>query len=156
MRSVYADLPDSARYAGLWIRVFANVLDVLALAALNAVVALSVDGWETGHLPGGVGSISGVHPGPVIFALVFPPVAIICCWIALGASPGKMMLGLRIVDEPTGGRLTPWQCVGRYMMGLLVVALAGVGYVYLVIDPRKQGWHDKIVRTLVVRRGPTA
>ena len=33
MRDVYADTPGSDRYAGFWIRVFANVLDVLLLAA---------------------------------------------------------------------------------------------------------------------------
>ena len=34
MRDVYADTPDAARYAGFWIRVFANVLDVLLVAGL--------------------------------------------------------------------------------------------------------------------------
>jgi uncharacterized RDD family membrane protein YckC len=38
-------------------------------------------------------------------------------------------------------------------MALIAVACVGIGYVWIAIDPRRQGWHDKIVRTLVVRRG---
>ena len=74
-------------------------------------------------------------------------------WIALGASPGKLICRLQVVDEPTGGRPTAWQCVGRYVMALVAIACLGVGYLYIAIDPCKQGWHDKLVRTLVVRRG---
>ena len=32
------------------------------------------------------------------------------------------------------------------------ILCAGLGYFWIVIDPRGQGWHDKIVRTLVVRQ----
>ena len=152
MRDVYADTPDSARYAGFWIRVFANVLDALLLGAVNMAVALAVEAWELGTLPSSVGSVSGVHPGPAIFALVSPSIVIIGSWIALGASPGKLMLRLRIVDEPTGGSPTVWQCIGRFVMGVIGVVCVGIGYLWIVIDPRKQGWHDKLVRTLVIRR----
>ena len=146
IRSVYADLPDSARYAGFWIRVFANVLDVLLLEAVNMALALAVGGVESGA--------GRLDPRLALFAVVFPPVAIIGSWIALGASPGKLMLRLRIVDEPTGGRPTAWQCIGRYLMALVSILCAGLGFFWIVIDPRKQGWHDKIVRTLVVRDRP--
>jgi uncharacterized RDD family membrane protein YckC len=63
-----------------------------------------------------------------------------------------MMCALRMIDEPTGGRLTVWQCIGRYVMATLAILCAGLGYVWIAIDPRKQGWHDKLVRTLVLRR----
>ena len=88
----------------------------------------------------------------IAVAGILPPIVIIGSWIALGASPGKLMLGLRIVDEPTGGRPTAWQCIGRYLMALVAVLCAGLGYLWIVIDPRRQGWHDKVVRTLVVRQ----
>ena len=70
-----------------------------------------------------------------------------------GATPGTIMLSLRIIDEPTGGRPSAWQCIGRCVMALVSIALLGLGYFNIVVDPRQQGWHDKIVGTLVVRRG---
>ena len=138
MRDVYADVPGSERYAGFWIRTAANVLDGLMLAALNQALRLATGGWQ----------VFGV-------ALILPCLVTVGCWVALGATPGKMMCRLRIVDEPTGGRPSAWQCIGRYFMALVSIACVGLGYLWIVIDPRRQGWHDKIVRTLVIREART-
>jgi uncharacterized RDD family membrane protein YckC len=126
VRSVYDGLPGSERYAGFWIRVFADVLDVLLFGAVNMAVMMTADEWWPRSLPPGVGSVSGPDPRVGLVTMLLPIVAIVSSWIALGASPGKILLGLRIIDEPTGGRPTPWQCVGRYvdmMRPGLVVAI---------------------------------
>lgn len=154
MRDVYANVPGSERYAGLWIRVFANVLDGLILAALNQALLLASGGSRLFGSGGGAGIGAvwfGVGSTEVVVGGILPPLVIIGSWIALGASPGKLLLRLRIVDEPTGGRPSAWQCIGRYFMALVAVLCAGIGYLWIAIDPRKQGWHDKIVRTLVIR-----
>jgi uncharacterized RDD family membrane protein YckC len=145
---------DATRYAGFWIRVAANVLDVLVLAAINQMALLATGGgsaFQPGPAIGRVSVSLGVLD--VVAGGIIPPLVIISCWIALGASPGKLLLGLRIVDEPTGDRPTPWQCIGRYVMALVGILCAGLGFLWIAIDPRNQGWHDKVVRTLVVRRG---
>jgi uncharacterized RDD family membrane protein YckC len=146
-----SDLTD---YAGFWIRVGANVLDLLILAALNQMALLATGGWDVFTAGPVLGSASfSLGTTAIAVGGILPPIVIISCWIALGASPGKLLLGLRIVDEPTGGRPSAWQCIGRYVMALVSVLCVGLGYFYIAIDQRKQGWHDKIVRTLVVRRG---
>jgi uncharacterized RDD family membrane protein YckC len=147
---------DTTRYAGFWIRVFANVLDLLMLGAVNQALLLATGGWRV-FGGGGEGASIGavwisIGSSQAVVAGILPPVVIIGSWIALGASPGKLICGLRIVDEPTGGRPSTWQCIARYFMALVALACAGIGYFYIAIDPRKQGWHDKIVRTLVVHR----
>jgi uncharacterized RDD family membrane protein YckC len=155
MRDVYADTPGSDQYAGFWIRVFANVLDVLLLAAINQALLFATGGWRAfgGGAGTNIGAISmTLGSAQLVVSGIVPPIVIIGCWIALGASPGKLILGLRIVDEPTGGRPTPWQCIGRYVTALIGILCVGLGYFWIAIDPRKQGLHDKIVRTLVVRR----
>lgn len=155
MRSVYDGTPGSERYAGLWMRVGANVLDGLILAALHQILLLAPAGHDPdvarpiGSTSAGLASVVG----QAFVALALPACVIVGSWVAFGASPGKLLLGLRIVDEPTGGRAGVGQCIGRYVMALISVACVGLGYLYVAIDPRKQGWHDKIVRTLVVRRG---
>jgi uncharacterized RDD family membrane protein YckC len=140
----------ATRCAGFWIRVAANVLDMLILGALN--MAYDIASYEVFGPGPGIGSVSGLSVLTIEFVGVVPPLVIIGSWIALGASPGKLLLGLRIVDEPSRGRPSAWQCIGRYLMALLGILCAGLGFLYIAIDPRKQGWHDKILRTLVVRR----
>jgi uncharacterized RDD family membrane protein YckC len=155
MRDVYADTPDAARYAGLWIRVFANALDGLALAAISQAAWYGRELWFMFSVERSfIGSVStgGVGPFEAVASVLLPVVLVVGFWIFKGATPGKMICGLRIVDEATGGRPTAWQCIGRYFTALVAV-LCGIGYLWIVIDPRRQGWHDKLVRTLVVRDG---
>ena len=156
MRDVYAGVPGSERYAGFWIRTGANVLDVLILAALNQVVLLASGGSRVfgGGGGTGIGAVTiALGSAEIVVAGILPPLVIIGSWVAFGASPGKLLLRLRIVDEPTGGRPSVWQCIGRYVLALVAILCAGIGYFWIGIDPRKQGWHDKIVRTLVIREG---
>jgi uncharacterized RDD family membrane protein YckC len=152
---------DSTRYAGFWIRVFANVLDLLVLAVINQMALLARGLWfgtspalevACGWSGPGMGSVwVTLGTTAIVVGGIMPPLVIIGSWIAFGASPGKMLLRLRIVDEPTGGRPSVWQCIGRYFMALIAILCAGIGYFWIGIDLRKQGWHDKIVRTLVIR-----
>lgn len=142
---------DTTRYAGFWIRVAANAVDVLVLAAINQMALLATGGWSvftSGPVMGSVSMSLGFTE--IAIGGIIPPLVMIGSWIALGASPGKLLLGLRIVDEPTGGRPSAWQCIGRYFMALVGVLCAGAGFFWIAIDPRNQGWHDKIVRTLVM------
>ena len=147
--------PAGIRYAGFWIRVGANALDMLWMAAVNMAVVLLFEGPR--QEPPGVGSVSAgisvaiVQSGSLLFAVIC-----IGFWIWKGATPGKMMCRLRIVDETSGRTPTAWQCIGRYFLGVIVMAAAGIGYIWIAIDPRRQGWHDKIVRTLVVRKDHAA
>jgi uncharacterized RDD family membrane protein YckC len=142
-------MSDTARYGGFWIRVAANVLDLLIIGAVNrAMVATGSGAWV------GITN-TAVGKGPANYDITAPLlviVAVIGFWIVWGATPGKMLLRLRIVDADNGQRAKAWQCVGRYFMALLALAPVGIGYLWIAIDPRKQGWHDKIASTAVVRR----
>ena len=153
LRPEAAGRPDAPRYAGFWIRAFANVLDLLILGAVNsALVAAGFGVWigETRYSPGAVSG--GYNATAAALTLVLPPLAIIGFWVLKGATPGKMICGLRIIDAENGAGPSLWQCIGRYVMALVALFCIGIGYLWIAIDPRKQGWHDKVVSTLVVRR----
>jgi uncharacterized RDD family membrane protein YckC len=77
----------------------------------------------------------------------------IVLWRYRSATPGLMMLSARIVDESTFapatvGRLT-LRAVVLFLMVAFVVPLIGV--IWIAFDKRKQGWHDKVARTVVIR-----
>jgi len=68
---------------------------------------------------------------------------------AVGQTPGKMLLGLRVVQatgEPMTFGLAFLRWVG-YLISKLAVCL---GFIWIAFDRRKQGWHDKIAGTVVV------
>ena len=132
--------PDAPRYAGFWIRVGANVLDLLMVAAVSMAIDLVTS------------SVPRVPPrGPQVqLGPVMAPLLVVGFWIAKAATPGKMILGLRIIDSRTGSAPSVWQCIGRYLMAVVSIACAGIGYLWIAIDARKQAWHDKIVGTVVI------
>ena len=96
--------------------------------------------------------------GPADFLInwVLPAVAVLLFWIYRQATPGKMAIGARIVDARTGARPGNGQLVGRYFAYYVSILPLMIGFVWVAFDPRKQGWHDKLANTVVVRSKPTA
>ncbi|MGE5127525.1 MAG: RDD family protein, partial [Betaproteobacteria bacterium] len=68
-----------------------------------------------------------------------------------GQTPGKLITGLRVVDA--GGRPPGYpRALGRALVGLLGVTLAGAGLAPIAFDPAGRALHDRLFRTRVVRR----
>ena len=82
---------------------------------------------------------------------VLPAVAVVMFWIYRQATPGKMVIGARIVDERTGGPPSTGQLVGRYLGYYVSMIPLCLGLLWVAFDARKQGWHDKLAGTVVVR-----
>ena len=97
--------------------------------------------------------------GPLDFLVswVLPAVAVVLFWLARQATPGKMAIGARIVDAKTGGKPSTSQLLIRYLGYYVAMLPLFIGILWVAFDPRKQGWHDKMAGTVVVRRkGGTA
>ncbi len=73
-------------------------------------------------------------------------------WKYRQATPGKMVLGLKIVDAKTLGALGIGQMLGRYFAYLVSAIPVYLGFLWIGWDARKQGWHDKLSGTLVIRK----
>jgi uncharacterized RDD family membrane protein YckC len=78
-------------------------------------------------------------------------VGVVLFWMYRQATPGKMAISARIVDAQTGGRPSNAQLIGRYFAYYLSMLPFCLGFVWVAFDPRKQGWHDKLAGTVVVR-----
>ncbi|QQS01667.1 MAG: RDD family protein [Austwickia sp.] len=70
-----------------------------------------------------------------------------------GATPGKMACGIRVVDESTGQRLSFGRALAREVVLMLSALLCLIGYFSLFFDSLglKRGWHDKAVKSRVIR-----
>ena len=80
-----------------------------------------------------------------------PAVALVVFWTYRQATPGKMIVSAKIVDAKTGGPLTVGQSIGRYLGYFVSTIPFGLGLIWVAFDPKKQGWHDKLARTVVIR-----
>ena len=67
------------------------------------------------------------------------------------ATLGKMALGLKVTDL-NGNRISFGRATGRYFGHYLSALILGIGYLMIAFSEKKQGLHDMIAETLVVKR----
>jgi uncharacterized RDD family membrane protein YckC len=142
------NIMDSSDYvfAGFWRRFWASVLDTALIWLIIGPILVGVYGWE-------YFTMDALIAGPIDFlvAWVLPSIAVILFWIYKAATPGKMAIGARIIAA-NGGRASNAQLIGRYFAYVLSALPLFVGFIWVAFDARKQGWHDKLAGTLVVRK----
>lgn len=146
-------LPDQtipaaiATPAGFWIRLLATVIDSILLLILTLPSLLLVYGGEYFQ---SAELIKG--PADFLICYVFPAVLVIVFWVMCRGTPGKLILGLRVVDARTGEGLDLLQSVIRYLGYFVSTLPLCLGFLWIAFDARKQGFHDKLARTLVVHK----
>lgn len=67
-----------------------------------------------------------------------------------GQTIGKKVMNIKIVKED-GGPLTLVDAILRLVGYAVSGMILYLGYIWIFIDDRNQGWHDKIAKTLVVK-----
>ena len=97
-----------------------------------------------------------VNLNAVLVALVPVLVAAynVAFWTMLGRTPGKWLMGIKIVPVE-GGRMTFRRSLARLIGYLLSALPIYLGYLW-ILGPERRGWHDILARTEVtyVRRRP--
>ena len=139
---------QNVEYAGFWVRVGAMIIDTLLIMIVLIPLLVAIYGWAYFDAAN-----TRLFAGPADFLLswVAPAVAVIVFWIYKQATPGKMALSIRIVDAATGNPPSTGQCVGRYFAYFVSIFPLGLGLIWVAFDKRKQGWHDKLAGTVVIR-----
>jgi uncharacterized RDD family membrane protein YckC len=136
---------DDYRYAGFWIRVAAALIDTVLLSILIGIPLTLIYGsdyWTSEELVAGFWD--------AVFYIV-PIVITVWFWVKYLGTPGKMLLRLRVIDADTGQSISTAKGIGRYL-GYYISAIPFLlGFVWVAFDKRKQGLHDKLAGTYVVR-----
>jgi uncharacterized RDD family membrane protein YckC len=112
--------------AGFWIRAAALLIDLILIGVIFGPLS-------AGHL---------ILPGLAAYGAVM--------WKYKGTTIGGIVCGLRVVrldDRPLDWPTTVVRALGCF----LSLAVAGLGFVWVVFDSERQSWHDKIAGTVVVR-----
>jgi uncharacterized RDD family membrane protein YckC len=146
---------DSGNYAGFWIRFAAFLIDSILIVMVTAPLLTAIYGADYWTLPSGgleaTRSSGNFRFWDFLLTYVLPAVAFIMFWIYRSATPGKMCLRLSIVDANTGGKPSTGQLIGRYLAYYVSMLPLMLGFIWVGLDKRKQGWHDKLASTLVIR-----
>lgn len=85
-----------------------------------------------------------------LLQLITLGILLVVFWIKKQATPGSMMLSMKIVDATSLGKPSTKQCIIRLFSIILSIAPLFLGIFWIVFDKKKQSWHDKISNTLVI------
>jgi uncharacterized RDD family membrane protein YckC len=139
--------PD-LEYVGFWRRFAASLIDTVLLMPIVYALAVMVYGpgyfLDTRLVKGGA---------DFMISWVLPAVLVIWLWVIWsGQTPGKRVMGARIVDAETGGPVSTKQAIIRYLGYYVSMLGLFFGFFWVGFDPKKQGWHDHMAGTVVVRK----
>ena len=137
-------------YGGFWIRFWALMLDGVVLGLISlliyglGMVMIRILSPEIGD-PARAMLLPQLVANTLIKAFYF-----IYFHAVTGQTVGKKALGLKVVRE--NGEYVGWsRSTGRYFGSFVSMLVFGLGYICVAFDSRKQGWHDKMAGSFVVR-----
>lgn len=84
-----------------------------------------------------------------LFQMFFGLIYFLFFWVLVGFTPGMGLLGLRVV-RCDRQRLGLGRAIGRYIGYWVSFIFLGLGFVWILLDRRRQGWHDKLAGTCVI------
>jgi uncharacterized RDD family membrane protein YckC len=134
---------------GFGLRLAATLLDTMFVGFLTMMLIMAV-GITLGILGAYTPDLGlPLESLTVGVALVFSVAYYVASWAKSGQTIGKMTVGIKIVGadgKPPSGGVGVLRYIG-YIVSGLVVAL---GFLWVVFDRKRQGWHDKLAKTYVV------
>ena len=148
-------------YGGFWIRFLALFLDSMILGAVTVPIVLIFMGAS-------IAAIAHLGPDPSpeqVFSILVPffviviPLSICLQWLYdafmtsgnMQATLGKRICGLKVTDM-AGNRISFGRATGRHFVRAFISGILCIGFIMAAFTDRKQGLHDMIAGTLVMKR----
>ena len=121
--------------AGWWRRFFAALLDGILLSIVNGILRAFL------------GDTAGLGLGLLIDIAYFT-----YFHGSIGQTPGNMALSIKVVDlrDGTGRPIGYARAFVRWIGSILSAIPLFLGYFWMLWDPEKQTWHDKMAGSAVV------
>jgi uncharacterized RDD family membrane protein YckC len=141
-------------YVGFWLRVVAALIDHFLCQVVTVIVAFPL-GFTMGASMATTFPLADIEFAATGIGFIIG-LAVQWLWFTVGesskwqASVGKKILGFKVTDL-RGNRIDFIRANGRYWSKLLSGLFFGLGFLMVAFSGNKQGLHDKLAGTLVVK-----
>jgi uncharacterized RDD family membrane protein YckC len=133
-------------YAGFWVRFLAFLIDAILLGIVSAAFTPVWGPQVTTS-----GTNIEVHAQANAIGTVVALIYFAGFWAWRGQTVGMMPFNLQVVGVADGRRIDFVRGLLRYVGFIIAAIPLLIGLIWAAFDARKQGWHDKIASTVVIR-----
>ena len=163
-------MKENLEYVGFWYRVCATLVDIILFGVLVTPYVKkyipflyktskdSITDMGEFFLVYSFYGLKGIAPivwdaiSGEILPRMFPFLTIILFWFFFSATPGKMLIRSKIVNAKTGKKPSILQFILRYLTYFISYFVFFIGFFWIAFDKKKQGWHDLLAGTVVVKK----
>ncbi len=135
-------------YAGFWQRLAAFVIDS-AIVSFVVRVMFPVMGWDVWNTQR-FWLLFPLLAGSYLLSALLTVIYHAGFWTWRGQTPGMMLLNIKVL-RGNGAPIDFGYALLRYIGYIVCGLMLGLGFLWIVFDARKQGIHDKIADTVVVK-----
>lgn len=148
----------SEPYGGFWIRVLAYLIDRIVIGAMYSPFVIYFALRMVAELRR-IPPNSPEQFGPIFhFVSIVVPLAFLVQWLyealltssSWQATVGKRVLDLKVTDEG-GNPISFERATGRFFAKVLSALICYIGFLMVAFTARKQGLHDLLAGTLVIK-----
>jgi uncharacterized RDD family membrane protein YckC len=140
-------------YGGFWRRVLAYLLDGFVITILTSIViglsGTSPEVWKSGYMAS-QDFFYFMHNAPLSYGVMWLYYALMES-SKYQATLGKMATEM-IVTKEDGSKITFKDATVRFFSKILSCIILGIGFLMIIWNKKKQGLHDKLAGTIVVRK----
>lgn len=149
-------MAEAVQYAGFLRRLAASLIDTLILLIILTPLAYFFSQGE--YFP-------GLDPNADVAAQLtlidfdwsyllindlLPMALVVFFWVRFRATPGKQLMDCEVVDATTLKNLRPGQAVIRYVGYIVSLLPLGLGFLWILWDRKKRGFHDFLAHSVVI------
>jgi len=156
------------KYGGFWIRLGAFIIDSIGLSVASSIITTPLMSPTMEEFLSDLPSYYSDYNDPAVFferigqfmgamfLISLVQTLLYCVYYTVGVGKwsttiGKAACGLKVV-RADGGRVSYWRAFARYWANMLNGFTAGLTYLVIAFHGKKQGIHDMICDTLVVKK----
>jgi len=157
---------STTRYAGFWVRFLATWIDMAVFVLPIGLVIYMVSGGNLVDFSDFSQSIAYAQEGKSLEALQHMPrasakweplfellvaaVTIVFWKQWAGATPGKRLLGIHVVDAKSHGEINNKQAIIRYISYIISTIPLAMGFVMVAFHKERRALHDILADTVVI------
>jgi uncharacterized RDD family membrane protein YckC len=137
------------RYSGRLARFFAYIIDGFVIGVISGIpyfigiMLLTVGAQNENSIFMLIGGLIMLLGG--LIAIAYKP----WMWSRDGRTIGYKAMSLKVVRAVDGGPVSGMQAIGR-LLGYIVSGIFYLGFIWILFDDKRQGWHDKLAGTVVI------